>query len=49
MFDTLTFDSKIVNNEVEDDWPPHVFVEAWGELALVVATFDEALFEEFIG
>ena len=49
MFNTLTFDNKIVDNKAENDGSPHVLVKAWDELALVVAAFDEALFEEFVG
>ena len=42
-------DAEIVHFHREDDWPPLVHPEAWGDEALVVAVFVEAFFEELFG
>ena len=39
------FDAKVLNHKSEGDWEPHVPVEAWHEVALMVACFLEAFLE----
>ena len=49
MFLTIISDTKIINYERELNGAPIVCLEAWKQLALLVAMLVESFFEELVG
>ena len=42
------FHSEVVDNQCDLDWAPFVAPESWYQLALVIASFVESFFQQFI-
>ena len=48
MFFADIFHPEVVDNQCELDWVPFVAPESWYQLALVIASFVESFFQQFI-
>ena len=49
VLDDFTIDSKIIYDKAKHDWSPHVAIQAWSELCLVVPTLEQPFLEQPVG